>query len=152
MRLHSMIVAALVLTPGTAFALDPAPAAPSAAAAPQSPAPQPEAGPNGYRALAIAAGAVVGVVVVEYLTGGAITPMLGMAGPMAAPAAAAEPVAAGAAAMVEPVAAGAAAPAVEPAMAGPAATFRTGYMVAEGLAIAAGAVVGGYIGAWWYGK
>ena len=109
MRLHSMIVAALVLTPGTAFALDPAPAAPSAAAAPQ-----PEAGPNGYRALAIAAGAVVGVVVVEYLTGGAITPMLGMAGP--------------------------------------AATFRTGYMVAEGLAIAAGAVVGGYIGAWWYGK
>jgi hypothetical protein len=144
MRLHAIIVAAMVAAPGTSFALDATPAAPAAAATPQS-APAPDAQPNGYRTLAIAAGAVVGVVVVEYLTGGAITPMLGM-GPMAAPAAAgaaADPVAAGAAAVVDPMAAGAAPVA---------AAAQTGFTLAEGVAVAAGAVVGGYVGAWWYGK
>jgi hypothetical protein len=139
MRLHSIIIAGLVLAPGTALAAEATPASPPVAAAPQSPAPQPEAPPNGYRSLAIAAGVVVGVVVVEYLTAGAATPMVAAAVPVAA----------------DPVAAAAAAPAVEPVAAAAtpvAATVRNGFTLAEGLTIAAGAVVGGYVGGWLYNK
>jgi hypothetical protein len=83
MRLHSVIVAGLLLAPVTAFAQEatPAPAAPPPAVSqpslsPMVPMPREEAGISGYRVIAIAAGTVVGLVAANYLTGGMITPIL----------------------------------------------------------------------------
>jgi hypothetical protein len=86
-----------------------------------------------YRVLAIAAGAVVGVIVVEFLSGGTITPVLVAGGP----AMAMEPAAAAGAAVVEPVAV---------------APVGYGYSIVEVVKVAAGAVIGGHVGNWLYGK
>jgi len=137
MRLRSIVAVGLVLAPVSAFAAEATPASPPAplpaAVAPAAPA------PDGYRVLAITAGAVVGIAVVEFLSGGSITPVLVAGGP----------------AMIEPVAAGAAPAAaaagavVEPVAAAPVAS---GYSLLEVVKVASGAFVGGQIGNMLYGK
>ena len=82
-------------------------------------------GPSGYRWLAIAAGVVAGVVVVEFLSGGTITPVLVAGAPGAM--------------------------AVEPA-AVVAAPMGYGYSLLEVVKVGAGAVIGGYVGDLLYGK
>jgi hypothetical protein len=68
MRLHSILVAGLLLAPVAAFAQDATPVQPGGAAAsspslsPVVPMPREEAGVSGYRVLAITAGAIVGVI------------------------------------------------------------------------------------------
>ena len=142
MRLHFIIAAGVVLAPLTAFAQEATPVAPSApVAASAAPMPGPGTdgqGMNGYRALAIAAGAIVGIAVVEWLSGGTITPVLVAGGPAMAvePAAAVAPAAAGA--VAEPVAA------VAPA------GYGYGYSFLEVVKVAAGAVIGGNVGNWLY--
>ena len=84
-------------------------------------------GPSGYRWLAIAAGAVAGVVVVEFLSGGTITPVLVAGAPGAIE--------------MEPAAAAAVA-----------APMGVGYSLLEVVKVAAGAVIGGYVGDFLYGK
>ena len=81
MRLHSIIMAGMLLVPVAAFAQEATPAQPPGVAAPPSlspvvPMPRQEAGVSGYRVLAIAAGAVVGVIAANFLSGGMITPIL----------------------------------------------------------------------------
>jgi len=186
MHLHSIIIAGLLLAPISAFAQEATPGVPPAAAAPSLspmvPMPRDEAGVNGYRIVAIAAGALVGVVAANFLTGGMITPILAfgtgtamepvvmVAGPMAAEAAMAEAAmeaaAAPAAVAAVPPAAPAAAVAVEPVVVEAAgvpemmanaavpvvATVGYAYRAGQAAAVAAGAIVGGYVGNWFYGK
>src|SRR3954451_394999 len=79
MRLHSVIVAGLLLAPMSAFAQE-APGGPPVASppslSPMVPMPREAAGVSGYRVIAIAAGTVVGLVAANFLTGGMITPVL----------------------------------------------------------------------------
>jgi hypothetical protein len=137
MHLRSIIVAGLVLAPVSAFGQEATPASPSASPPSASAAPATAApSTDGYRVLAIAAGAVVGVVVVEFLSGGTLTPVLVAGGPaMLEPAAAAAP--------------GAAAAVVEPVAAVPA---GYGYSFLEVVKVAAGAIIGGHLGNMVYGK
>jgi hypothetical protein len=78
----SLIVASLVLLPGAALAQDataPTPPAPVIEAPSLSetvPLPRQASEEDGYRVVAISAGAVAGVVVANVLTGGLITPVL----------------------------------------------------------------------------
>ena len=124
MRKILLISAALVL-PMNAMAQTATPAAESV------PTPRVEGTIDGYRVAAIAAGAVVGVIVANVVTGGMITPVL-LAG-------------AGDAGMV------AAMPAVAEASVVPeaAAVYDT---AAPAVVTAAGGLIGGYIGNWVYGN
>ena len=128
MRLRSIIVAGLMLAPVSAFAQEATPAAPPAAsAAPVTAAPATDgAGPSDYRVLAIAAGAVVGVAVVEFLSGGTLTPVLVAGAPEVM--------------------------AMEPAAAAGAAPMDAGYSLLEVVKVGAGAIIGGYVGNALYGK
>lgn len=78
----SLIVASLVILPGAALAQDataPTPPAPVIEAPSLSetvPLPRQASEEDGYRVVAISAGAVAGVVVTNVLTGGLITPVL----------------------------------------------------------------------------
>jgi hypothetical protein len=186
---RTILIASLILMPVAAAAQDASPL-PPAGAAPQVPyivpMPREEAGVSGYRILAITAGAVVGVVVANFLTGGMITPILAagtgaampamaapavavvepavVAGAAAVPAAAAaapaaaaavvEPVvAAGAAAVPEVAGAVAAVPAAAASVAAPVvAATSYGMAAVQTGVLVVGAVVGGYVGNWFYGK
>jgi hypothetical protein len=131
----------------------------AAAAAQDAAVPSQEAAANGYRVVAIAAGAVAGVIVANILTGGMISPIL-MAGTGGMPAMAGmvmEPaVAGGAAAVAEPAAVAAVEPAAVAAapgvMAPVVATAGFGYGVVQAVVLAGGAIIGGYVGNWLYGR
>jgi uncharacterized membrane protein YfcA len=95
---------------------------------------------DSYRVAAIAAGAVVGVIVANYLTGGLITPVLlwgaGDAGMVAVAEGAVIPAVAEGAAMAVPEAANS--------------HFVT--TAGQALVTAAGGMIGGYFGNWAYGN
>jgi uncharacterized membrane protein YfcA len=104
------------------------------------PTPRLETEVDSYRVAAIAAGAVVGVIVANYLTGGLITPVLlwgaGDAGMVAVAEGAVIPAVAEGAAMAVPEAANS--------------HFVT--TAGQALVTAAGGMIGGYFGNWAYGN
>lgn len=134
MHRRAIIAAGLLFVAASALAQDATPGSP--AVTPSASAAQAASDRSGYRLIAIAAGAVVGVAVVEFLSAGTFTPVLMVGGPAMA---------------VEPAAA-AEAPAVAAAVVDPA-TTTSGPHAFWFLDVMkpAGAVVGGQIASWIYG-
>jgi hypothetical protein len=139
---RSIAIASVLLFPIMAAAQEATPPAVAVTPPPPTlviPMPrEPETGVNGFRILAISAGAVVGVVAANFISGGMITPML---------------MGAGVGMPVDAAAAVAAAPAAAAGVAGPAVAATSAAMVAAhaGIIIVGGAV-GGAVGNWLYGK